>query len=118
MRKMQAYILQNLRKQFLKIAFRILVFRAVFETPGDGICDPQPQSACIRFGAAAAFVSVEMLTFLPPDGRPAQGFRPFLTENCPLDSFPGVRNPTGAAVGSHPADDFVLSAENLFERGG
>ena len=32
----------------------------------------------------------ERMRFL--DSLRARGCRPFLTENCPLDSFPGVRN--------------------------
>ena len=48
--------------------------------PGDASRLPQPQSAHSRLGAAAALVSVEVLTFLPPDGG----------------------RHTGATVGSHP----------------
>ena len=34
---------------------------------------------------------------------PAQGCRPFSTENCPLDSFPGVSNPASSATGGASA---------------
>ena len=49
---------------------------------------------------------------------PAQGYRPFSTENCPLDSFPGVPNPassaTGGASAPRPIDVFTSICDHGF----